>query len=78
MEKELFSDLKFLVTINDGAPSIMCERHAKMFEMVMTLSNIPHTIYELDSEDSHKKCQACNLSKDISDNMPKIILPGEQ
>jgi len=67
---------KYLVTSNDNPPVIMCEKHAQMFEKIMTLAQIPHTIYELDDEDSHKKCQACNLLPDIVDNMPRIILPN--
>ena len=54
----------------------MCEKHAKTFEMVMTIADIPHTIYELDDEDSDKKCQACNLWADVIDNQPRIILPN--
>ena len=67
---------KYLVTSNDNPPVIMCEKHAQMFEKIMTLAQIPHTIYELDDEDNHKKCQACNLLPDIVDNMPRIILPN--
>lgn len=72
------NESKFLVTIGGNPPSIMCERHAQMFEKIMTLANIPNTIYELDTEDSHKKCQACYLHSDIEDNKPRIILPGEE
>ena len=78
MEKELFPELnesKFLVSTNENPPVIMCEKHAKVFEMVMTMANIPHTIYELDDEDNHKNCQACNLWADVIDNQPRIILP---
>ena len=78
MEKELFPELnesKFLVTINDNPPVIMCEKHAKIFEKITLLANLPCTIYELDDEDSHKKCQACSMLPDIVDNMPRIILP---
>ena len=68
-------DSRFLVTINDNPPVIMCEKHAQMFEKVMTVADVPHTIYELEDEDSlQKKCHACNLIPDIIDNRPRIIL----
>lgn len=79
MEKELFSELndsKFLVSIGENTPVIMCEEHAKIFEQVTLIANLPCTIYELDDEDSDMKCQACNLFPDIVDNMPRIILPN--
>jgi hypothetical protein len=79
MEKELFSELKesrYLVSSNDNPPVIMCEKHAQMFEKIMTIAQLPHTIYELEDEDSYKKCHACNLLPDIVDNMPRIILPN--
>ena len=78
MEKDLFPELsnsKFLVTINDNPPVIMCEKHAQIFEKITLLANLPCTIYELDDEDSDKKCQACSMLPDIVDNMPRIILP---
>jgi hypothetical protein len=79
MEKELFPELsesRYLVSSNDNPPVIMCEKHAQMFEKIMTIANLPHTIYELEDEDSHKKCHACSLLPDIVDNMPRIILPN--
>ena len=57
--------------------AIMCEEHAKVFELMMMTGELPHTIIELEDEDSDKKCQACNLLPDIVDNMPRIILPGD-
>mgnify|MGYP003353770423 CR=1 FL=1 len=56
---------RYLVTINDNPPAIMCEKHAQMFEKVMTIAEIPHTIIEMEDEDSGKKCHACNLTSDI-------------
>lgn len=78
MEEIIQPQLRFLVTINDKPPVIMCEKHAHIFEIAMTAAKLPHTIYELDTEDSHKKCHACNLRGDIIDNQPRIIMPGEE
>ena len=78
MEKELFPDIKeskYLVTIGENMPTIMCEKHAKVFETMMVVNDIPHTIYEMEDEDVEQKCQACNMLPDIIDNMPRIILP---
>ena len=69
-------DSKFLVTIGGNPPTIMCEKHAQMFEKIMTLANIPHTIYEMEDDETDKKCHACNLTTDIIDNTPRIILPN--
>ena len=71
------NESKFLVSSSGNSPVIMCEKHAQIFEKIMMLSEIPHTIYELEIEDSHKKCQACNMTKDIDDLTPRIILPGD-
>ena len=70
---------KFLATVEDNLPTIMCEKHAKMFEKMMMIVEVPHTIYEMEDEDSiDLECQACNL-KDTVDELtrPKIILPGD-
>ena len=71
-------DSKFLVTVGDNLPTIMCEEHAKMFEKIMMISEVPHTIYEMEDEDSlDLECQACNLKDTVDEmNRPKIILPG--
>jgi hypothetical protein len=76
---------RFLTTMGDQSPLIMCERHAKMFEMTMSVNDIPHTIYEFDDEDPSQYCQACDLQKakeyvkrrNEEAATPKIILPGE-
>jgi hypothetical protein len=65
---------KFLATVGDNLPTIMCEKHAQMFEKIMIHQEIPHTIYELDDEDSDHRCQACHLIGDIAENQPRIIL----
>ena len=76
---------RFLTTMGDQPPLIMCERHAKMFEMTMGVNDIPHTIYEFDDEDPSQYCQACDLQvakdyikqQEAIANQPRIILPGE-
>ena len=68
---------KYLTTVGENAPVIMCEKHAQIFEKIMMVNEIPHTIYEMDDEDVEYKCQACNLIPDIIDNQPRILLPGD-
>jgi hypothetical protein len=66
---------RFLTTIGEEPPIIMCERHARTFEQIMMVGSVPHTIYELDDEDAETtKCQACNLLPDLIDNQPRIVL----
>lgn len=55
---------------------ILCENHSKPFEIAAMAANTPHTIYELDEEESeHLKCMACDLHDELT--RPKLILPGE-
>ena len=68
-------ETRYIVTVSTNTPSIMCEKHAQMFEKIMTVANIPHTIIELDTEEEMPKCHACNLQTDILDSTPRIILP---
>jgi hypothetical protein len=71
-------ETKYLTTVGENAPVIMCEKHAQMFEMIMMVNETPHTIYEMDDEDVEYKCQACNLKDTVDEmNRPKIILPGD-
>lgn len=68
---------KYLVIAGD-VPTIMCEEHAKMFEKMMIVSELPHTIIEMEDEDSvDSVCQVCEL-KETKDELsrPKIILPN--
>ena len=74
---------RFLATVGDQPPVIMCEKHAQIFEMAAVLNSIPHTIYEFDDEDESQYCQACDLkvAKEYvqrveAENTPKIILPS--
>ena len=55
---------------------ILCERHAQAFEAAALVAGTPHTIYEMDDDDSLEvKCHACNLQVELT--RPKLILPGE-
>jgi hypothetical protein len=75
---------KFLTTVGEHPPVIMCEKHAQVFEQTMMVNEIPHTIYELDDEDGPYYCHACDLqvakayAKRVEEAaQPKIIIPGE-
>ena len=74
---------KFLTTVGEQPPAIMCEEHAKVFEIAMTANEIPHTIYELEDDDGPYYCHACDLqvakayAKRVADAQPRIVLPGE-
>jgi hypothetical protein len=52
---------------------ILCESHAKTFELAAMTAKTPHTIIEMDDEDAeHSKCHACALQDELT--RPKIIL----
>jgi hypothetical protein len=76
---------RFLTTVGEQPPVILCERHAQVFEIAMVANDIPHTIYEFDDEDPSQYCQACDLQvakdyikrQEAVANQPRIILPGE-
>ena len=67
---------RFLTTVGENTPVIMCTTHAQMFEKMMMVNERPHTIYEMDDSLEEYKCQACHLIYDILDNQPRIILPN--
>jgi hypothetical protein len=69
---------KYLVMAGQ-VPSIMCEEHAKIFEKMMMVAELPHTIIEMDDEDAiDAVCQVCELKETMDEiNRPKLILPGE-
>jgi hypothetical protein len=55
---------------------ILCERHARAFEAAATVAKTPHTIYELEDEDSEgATCHACDLQDELT--RPRIIMPGD-
>lgn len=52
---------------------ILCERHAKVFEIAAMQAGTPHTIYEMDLEDAENAvCHACDLQNELT--RPRIIL----
>ena len=66
---------KFICAIDDNT-MILCEKHSKAFEIAAMTAMTPHTVYELDDEDSeHMPCHACDLQDELT--RPKIIMPGE-
>jgi hypothetical protein len=66
---------KFLVDQEGGQPMMLCEKHAKMFELVTRIAEVPTTIIELEDEQIEEQypCMACHL-EDMT--KPKIILPN--
>lgn len=76
------TDPRFLCSVDDNT-SILCEKHAKVFEQVALEAGVPHTIYELDEDDGPYHCHACDLvvAKDYArrveeqNSAPRIILP---
>lgn len=66
------TQVKFICAIEDNT-MILCEKHAKNFEIAACTAMTPHTIYELDEEDSeHTHCHACNLQDELT--RPRIII----
>lgn len=64
---------KFICSIEQNV-MIMCERHAKAFELAAIAAGTPHTIYELDDEEvEYIECHACKLQDELT--RPRIILP---
>lgn len=53
----------YLVAVRIDQPMIMCERHAREFERLMTDLNTPHTIIELDDEPTTSRCQVCETAE---------------
>ena len=65
----------FICAIEDNT-MILCEKHAKIFEIAACTAMTPHTIYELEDEDAiGAKCHACALQDDLA--RPQIIMPGD-
>jgi hypothetical protein len=66
------TQIKFICAIEDNT-MIMCEKHAKVFELAAMTAQTPHTVYELDEEDSeHTHCHACDLQDELT--RPRIII----
>ena len=69
------TETKFVCAIEDNT-MILCERHAKAFELAAIQAGTPHTIYEMDDPESPLyPCMACNLQDELT--RPRIILPGD-
>ena len=67
------TDKLFVCAIEQNT-MILCERHAQAFEAAALTAGTPHTIYELDVEDTiGVKCHACDLQYELT--RPRIILP---
>ena len=65
---------KFICAIEQNT-MVLCENHAKVFEIAAMTAGTPHTIYEMDEEDADMaKCHACDLQDEL--NRPRIILPN--
>lgn len=64
-------DKMFICAIEENT-MILCENHAKVFEIAAMTANTPHTIYELDDSDTAYVCHACDLQDELT--RPRIIL----
>ena len=56
MNKEIEMTGRYLVTVAEHTPSILCEKHARAFEQHFIAEAIAHTIYEMDEDDEHYHC----------------------
>lgn len=67
----------FICAIEDNT-MVLCETHARAFELAAITAETPHTIIELeDSDTGGYYCHACDLKKEMDEmNRPKIILPN--
>jgi hypothetical protein len=63
----------FICAIEENT-MILCENHAKVFEIAAMTAETPHTIIELEDTDTAYICHACNLRDEL--NKPRIILPN--
>lgn len=63
----------FICAIEENT-MILCEKHARAFELAALTAGTPHTIYEMDDEDATMaRCHACDLQDELT--RPRIILP---
>lgn len=64
---------KFICAIEQNT-MILCEKHARAFELAALTAETPHTVYELDEEDAEQAiCHACDLQDELT--RPRIIIP---
>ena len=67
----------FICAIEDNT-MVLCEDHAKAFEIAAMTAMTPHTIIEMEDTDTGYYCHACNLKETIDEmNRPQLIMPGE-
>jgi hypothetical protein len=63
----------FICAIEENT-MILCEKHAKAFELAAMTAQTPHTIIEMEDDDVEGHlCHACNLQDELT--RPRIILP---
>jgi hypothetical protein len=68
-------DVLFVCAIEQNT-MMLCERHAKAFELAAMTAQTPHTIIEMEPEDiDGHVCMACDLEEELT--RPKLIMPGE-
>lgn len=68
------TDKRFVCAIEQNT-MILCEDHARAFELAAITAKTPHTIYELDDEHINGHvCMACDLKDELT--RPRIILPN--
>lgn len=68
------TDKKYICAIEENT-MILCDRHAKAFELAAITADTPHTVYEMDDDDAlDVKCHACDLQDELT--RPRIILPN--
>lgn len=66
-------DKKYICAIEQNT-MILCETHAKAFELAALTAKTPHTIIEMEEEDAvGVKCHACDLQYELT--RPRIIIP---
>lgn len=65
-------ELEMFICAIEENTMILCEKHAKVFEMAAMAAETPHTIYELDDSDTAYVCHACDLQDELT--RPRIIL----
>ena len=67
----------FICAIEDNTV-LLCEKHAKVFEITAMTADVPHTIIECEEKDvGGQYCHACDLVDTLDEmNRPKIIMPN--
>jgi len=72
---QAMTDALFVCAVEQNV-LVLCEKHAKAFELAAMTANTPHTIIELEQDEIEgHKCYACDLQDEMT--RPRIVLPGE-